>query len=133
MYAFTLEIPLPIEPAIDKLKEALATEKMGVVSEVNVQALMKAKLDQDIPPYRLIGICGPGYAHRVLQADADLGAMLPCGCAMYETNPGTTRIAIQDPDVVAGVTGNAAVKAAMAEARSALERIIGKLGGNLMR
>lgn len=124
MYAFTLELGLPIERAIERLREVLATEKMGIVSEVNVQALMKEKLGKDIGPYRLVGICGPGYAHRVIEADADLGAMLPCGCTVYERVPGTTRIAIQDPEVVAGVTDHAEAKTAMAEARLALQRVV---------
>lgn len=127
MYAMTVEIALPLDQAIEKLKEALAAEKMGVVSEVNVQAIMKAKLDHDIPPYRMLGICGAGYARRVLEADADLGAMLPCSCAAYEVAGGRTRIAVQDPDVVAGVTDKAAVKTAMTEAREALTRVVAAL------
>lgn len=129
MYAMTVEIALPIDQAIEKLKDALTEEKMGVVSEVNVQAIMKAKLDHDIPPYRMIGICGAGFARRVLEADADMGAMLPCSCAAYEVAGGKTRIAIQDPDVVAGVTDKAAIKTAMAEARTALERVVAALKG----
>lgn len=129
MYALTVEVALPVEQAIEKLKDVLADEKMGVVSEVNVQAIMKAKLDHDIPPYRMIGICGAGYARRVLEADADMGAMLPCSCAVYEVAAGKSRIAIQDPNVVAGVTDKVAIKAAMAEARAALERIIARLNG----
>lgn len=127
MYAMTAELALPLEQAIDRLKQGLANEKMGIVSEVNVQAIMKAKLDHDIRPYRMLGICGAGYARRVIEADADLGAMLPCGCAAYETESGNTRIAIQDPDVVAGVTDAGAVKAAMTEARAALERVLAAL------
>lgn len=129
MYAFSVEVALPVEQAIEKLKEVLAGEKMGVVSEVNVQAIMKAKLDHDIAPYRMIGICGAGYARRVLEADADMGAMLPCSCAVYEVAPGRSRIAIQDPDVVAGVTDKEAIKAAMAEARQALQRVVSAIQG----
>lgn len=128
MYAMTVELDLPIEPAIEKLKEALTAEKMGLVSEVNVQAIMKAKLDHDMPPYRMLGICGAGYAKRVLDADADMGAMLPCSCAAYEIASGKTRIAIQDPEVVAGVTDQAAIKTAMSEARVALGRVVATLG-----
>ncbi len=127
MYAMTVELPLSIDDTIEKLKTVLTTEKMGVVSEINVQAIMKAKLDHDIPPYRMIGICGAGFARRVLEADADLGAMLPCSCAVYEVAGGKTRVAIQDPDIVAGVTDKAAVKSTMAEARTALQRVMAAL------
>lgn len=129
MYAMTVETDLPVGQAIERLKEALAGEKMGVVSEVDVQAIMKARLDHDIAPYRMLGICGAGHARRVLEADADMGAMLPCSCAVYQTAGGRTRIAIQDPEVVAGVTGNAAIKATMAEARAALARVVDALRG----
>lgn len=124
MYAFTLDTALPLEQAIEKLKEILADEKMAVVAEINAQAIMKAKLDHDIPPYRVLGICGASYARRVLEADWDMGAMLPCSCAVYELPDGRTRIAIQDPNVVAGVTDNDAIKATMSEARAALERVV---------
>jgi uncharacterized protein (DUF302 family) len=124
MYAMTVEIALPIDQAIEKLKTALTAEKMGIVSEVNFQAIMKAKLDHDIPPYRMLGICGAGYARRVLEADSDMGAMLPCSCAAYEVAGGKTRIAIQDPNIVADVTDQPDIKAAMAEARTALERVV---------
>ncbi len=129
MYAMTVEIALPIDQAIEKLKEALTAEKMGIVSEVNVQAIMKAKLDHDIPPYRMLGICGAGYARRVLEADADMGAMLPCSCAAYEVAGGKTRIAIQDPNIVSGVTDKTAIHTAMAEARESLARVVAVLKG----
>lgn len=127
MYAMSTELALPLEQAIEKLKEVLVNEKLGVVSEVNVQAIMKAKLDHDIPPYRMLGVCGAGYARRVLEADSDMGAMLPCSCAVYEIADGKTRIAIQDPNVVAGMTDKEAIKAAMSEAREALQRVIAAL------
>ncbi len=127
MYAFTVELALPLEQSIEKLKEALTAEKMSVVSEINAQAIMKAKLDHDIPPYRVLGICGANFARRMLESDTDLGAMLPCGCAVYEIPGGKTRIAIQDPNVVAGVTDKESAKSAMAEARVVLQRVIAAL------
>ena len=80
MYAHTVELKLPIDQALDKLKTALAEARMGVISEVDVQAMMQAKLDHEILPYRLLGICAPGIARRVLDADRDAGALMPCGC-----------------------------------------------------
>ena len=129
MFALTAELAMPIDQAIDALKAALSTQKMGVVSEVDVQAIMKAKMDHTIPPYRMLGICGPGYARRVIESDPDLGALLPCGCAVYELPGGKTRIALQNPDTVAASTDKAAVLNAMSEARVALESIIHRLAG----
>ena len=127
MYAHTVELNLPIDQAIEKLKATLAEAKMGVVSEVDVQAIMKAKINHEIPPYRLLGICAPGIAKRVLDADRDAGALLPCGCCVYETAPGVTRIALQDPGVVAATAGHPDISAAMADAQSHLSEVLAKL------
>jgi uncharacterized protein (DUF302 family) len=127
MYAHTVELPLPIDQAIDKLKAALAEAKMGVVSEVDVQAIMKAKIGHEIPPYRLLGVCAPGIAKRVIEADRDAGALLPCGCCAYETAPGMTRIALQDPGTIASLAGNADITAAMSDAQSHLAGVLATL------
>lgn len=127
MYAFAVELDLAIDQAIEKLKAALATQKMGVVSEVDLQAIMKAKMNHDIAPYKILGICGPGYARRVIESDPDMGALLPCGCAVYESAPGKTRVALQNPNTVAAVTDKTAALEAMTEARVALEQVIGNL------
>lgn len=127
MYAHTVELALPIEQAIETLKAALAEAKMGVVSEVDVQAIMKAKINHDIPPYRLLGVCAPGIAKRVLEADRDAGALLPCGCCVYEAAPGVTRIALQDPAGIATLSGNADIAAIMGEAQGHLATVLAKL------
>ena len=129
MYAHTVELDLPIDQAIEKLKAVLTDAKMGVVSEVNVQAIMKAKLDHDMPPYRLLGICAAGIARRVLEADRDAGALLPCGCCAYEVAPGRTRFALQDPTGIATLSGNADIAAIMAEAQTHLAGVLATLRG----
>lgn len=127
MYAHSIELSLPIDQAIEKLKAALTEAKMGVVSEVDVQAIMKTKINHEIPPYRLLGVCSPGIAKAVIEADPDAGALLPCGCCVYETTPGNTRIALQDPGVIAKIADNAAITAAMDIAQSHLAGVIAKL------
>lgn len=127
MYAHIIELALPIDQAIEKLKAALTEAKMGVVSEVDVQAIMKAKIGHDIPPYRLLGVCAPGIAKAVLEADRDAGALLPCGCCVYETAPGNTRIALQDPGAIAKMADNAAITAAMTTAQGHLAGVIAQL------
>ena len=127
MYAHTVELPLPIDQAIEQFKAALAEAKMGVVSEVDVQAIMKAKINHEIPPYRLLGVCAPGIAKRVIEADRDAGALLPCGCCVYETATGVTRIVLQDPGTIAGLADNAGITAAMADAQSHLAGVLAKL------
>ncbi len=127
MYAHTIDLALPFDQAIEKLKAALTAAKMGVVSEVDVQAILKAKIDHDIPPYRLIGVCAPGVAKVVVEAAPDAGALLPCGCCVYETTPGNTRIALQDPGVIAKIADNAEITAAMTVAQGHLANVIASL------
>ena len=127
MYAHTVDIPLPIDQAIEKLKSALTAAKMGVVSEVDVQAILKAKINHDIPPYRLIGVCAPGVAKVVVESEPDAGSLLPCGCCVYETSPGNTRIALQDPGVIARIADNAAITEAMTVAQGHLANVISNL------
>jgi len=127
MYAHIVELAMPIDQAIEKLKAALAEAKMGVVSEVDVQAIMKAKINHEIAPYRLLGICAPGIAKAVIEADRDAGALLPCGCCVYETAPGMSRIAVQNPVLVATAANHPAISAAMETAQSHLASVLAKL------
>lgn len=127
MYAFTAEVALPFEQAIEKFRQALAEEKMGVVSEIDVQAVMKAKLNHDMPPYRILGACAPGLARRVIEAERDAGSLLPCGVAVMAVDAGTTRFAFQDPEIMSGVTDNATMQATALEAKAMLLRVRDRL------
>lgn len=127
MYAFTIEVPTPFDAAIEKFTAALAAEKMGIVSDINVQSLMKAKLGHDMPPYRILGACAPGLARRVIEADHDAGSMLPCGVAVMAVNAHTTRFAFQDPIFMANVTDNPTMKEVALEAKAMLERVRDRL------
>lgn len=127
MYAFTCEIPLPFEQAVEKFKQALAAEKMGVISEIDVQAVMKAKLGHEMPPYRILGACAPGLAKRVLESDRDAGSLLPCGVAAMAVDAATTRFAFQDPAVMSGVTDNVVMRGVAEEAKAMLLRVRDRL------
>jgi uncharacterized protein (DUF302 family) len=123
MYAFTCEVALPFDQAVEKFKQALAAEKMGVVSEIDVQTLMKAKLDHDMPPYRILGACAPGLAKRVIESEPDAGTLLPCGVAVMAVDANTTRFSFQDPEIMSNVTNNATMKAVALEAKAMLMRV----------
>ena len=129
--AFTIDLPPPWPLATDApraaLAAALAAEQMGIVSEVDVQATLKAQMGLDSPPHRLLGICGPKVAPALLSAEPDIGALLRCGCGMSEPLRGHTRIALQDPSVIAAASDNADVHAACAVATAALQRVRARL------
>jgi len=128
MYAFTCDVSLPFEQAVEKFKQALAAEKMGVVSEINVAQIMKAKLDHDMAPYAILGACAPGLAKRVIESDPNAGALLPCGVAAMALDANTTRFSFQDPETMAGVTSNTVMQEVAKEAKAMLLRVKDNLG-----
>ena len=126
-YALTIDLPQPLTIAIETLRAALAAEQMGIVSEVDLQASMKAQLGVDTPPQRLLGVCSPRVVHVLTRAEPDIAALLPCGCAVSEPVPGLTRIAMQDPRLIGAATSNPEVRAACEVARAALRRVADRL------
>ena len=128
-YAFTIELPQPLAAAVETLRAALMAEQMGIVSEVDVQATLKAKLGLDSHPQKLLGICSPKVAHALLTAEPDIGALLPCGGSASEATPGRTRIALQDPLVIAASSDNPDVRAACELAHASLGRVMDRLAG----
>ena len=92
-----------------------------------MQATLKAKLGLDSHPQKLLGICSPKVAHALLTAEPDIGALLPCGCGVSEATPGRTRIALQDPRVIAAASDNPDVRAACELASATLRRVMDRL------
>lgn len=128
-YAFSVELAQPLPQAIETLREALAAEQMGIVSEVDVQATLKAKLGMDSHPQKLLGVCSPKVAHALMSAEPDIAALLPCGCGAAEPTPGRTRIVLQDPRVIAALSSNTDVRAACELAHATLRRVADRLAG----
>lgn len=126
-YAFAVELPQALPQAIDTLRAALTAEQMGIVSEVDVQATLKAKLGLDSHPQKMLGICSPKIAHALMGAEPDIAALLPCGGGAAEPTPGRTRIVLQDPRVIAALSHNPEVRAACELARAALRRVVDRL------
>jgi len=127
MYAFTCDVALPFDAAVEKFKQELAAEKMGVVSEINVQHIMKAKLNADMPAYAILGACAPGLAKRVIDAEPNAGALLPCGVAAMALDADHTRFSFQDPETMAGITDNPVMHEVAKEAKAMLMRVRGRL------
>ena len=106
-YGLGITVGLDFEHAVERVKEALATEGFGILCEIDVAATMKKKLDVDFRPYVILGACNPPLAHRALTAERDIGLLLPCNVIVYaDDTPGHSVIAAIDPVVQLGVTGN---------------------------
>lgn len=126
-YAFHIDLPQALPAALDSLRTALQAEQMGVVSEVDVQATLKARLGLDTHPQKLLGVCSPKIAHALMGAEPDIAALLPCGCGLAERTPGRTRVSLQDPRVIGVMSDDPAVRAACEKARAALSRVAQRL------
>ncbi len=108
-YTLTTSLNQPIDDAIETLKSTLMTHKLGIVSEVNVQAIIKNKLDEDIAPYRILGACNPGMAKKIIGAVPEAGALLPCTIVAREED-GKTFFHFMAPEAVLGLEDNTAVQ-----------------------
>ncbi len=108
-YTFTAQIAQPIDAAIETLKSTLMNHKLGIVSDVDVQATIKNKLGEDIAPYRILGACNPGMAKKIIEAAPEAGALLPCTIVAREEN-GNTILHFMAPESVLGLESNETVQ-----------------------
>jgi uncharacterized protein (DUF302 family) len=126
-YCFAMDLPQPLPAALETLRAALSAEQMGIVSEVDVQAMLKTRPGADGHPQRLLGVCSPRIVQAMLAAEPDIAALLPCGCGLSEPTPGVTRVVLQDPRVIAAASGRPEVRAACELASAALRRVADRL------
>lgn len=92
----------PMDEVEARVRDALAKEGFGILSEIDVQATLKKKLDVDRPAYKILGACNPGFANEALKAAPDLGVLLPCNVCLYEEN-GTTVVSAMKPTAALGL------------------------------
>ena len=126
-YEFNTTLQSGFEEAIERVRAVLMEEHLGVVSEVNVQAIFKAKMDKDIPPYRIFGACNPKLASQILEVEPNAGTLLPCNFIMYETTPGNVVVSFMDPVTVLGLAQSDAAHEVGKVAKEKLLRVIDKL------
>ena len=128
---FEIKLDQPYEKAVELVTEALKKEGFGVLTEINVKATLKKKLDEDFRPYIILGACNPPLAHKALLAAPEVGMMLPCNVTVEANDVGGSIVHILDPKLMmtVGAFGdNAALKEVAEQAHEKLARVAQSLG-----
>ena len=126
-FGFGKEVTTDFDTAIDNVTAALADEGFGVLSDINVAATLKKKLDKDMPPYRILGACNPTLAHQAISAVPDIGLLLPCNVLVRQDEVGTVHVSFMDPAAVMGLVDNEDVLPLAAAVREKLDRVMSAL------
>ncbi len=119
---------MTVEEAVVRLRDRLAAEGFGVLTEIDIAATLEAKIGVVRPSYRLLGACRPQLASQALEVDPDVGLLLPCNIAIYKVaDDEATTVVAMDPEAMVEMTGNELLAPIAAEARERLERVIAGL------
>ena len=125
-YAFGKTVDADVKQAIERVTQALAKEGFGILSDVDVAGTLKKKLDLDVPPYRILGACNPQFAHRALDAEPEIGTLLPCN-VVVRAEGAKARVDIMDPLAVMKLTGKTEIAKIAKEVRGRLDRVLAAL------
>ena len=125
-YAYRANLSLSYEQAVQKVTEALKEQGFGVLTEIDVEATLKQKLDVDFRKYVILGACNPPLAYRALNTELEIGLLLPCNVIVYEEE-GESVVSILDPIAMLSVANNPGLDPIAHEARERLQRVVAAL------
>ena len=123
-YYFSKIIAISLEEALARVTEELKKEGFGVLTEIDMQATIKKKLDVEIRPYRILGACNPPFAYKALQAERNIGLLLPCNLVVQDAGEGKTEVAAINPIVAMSRVDNPALEPVAREVAARLQRVI---------
>jgi len=126
-YYFSKTINLPFDEAITRVTEELKKEGFGVLTEIDVKATLKKKLDVDFRNYRILGACNPPFAHQALLAEDKIGTMLPCNVIVQELAPGAVEVAAIDPIASMAAVDNPGLAEIGMQVRAKLQKVVESL------
>lgn len=126
-YYFSRKLNLGFEETIEKATDALKVEGFGVLTEIDVKATLKKKLDVDFRPYRILGACNPPFAYKALQAEDKIGTMLPCNVIVQQTGEGVVEVAAVDPIASMQAIENPGLAEVAQQVQAKLKKVIENL------
>lgn len=123
-YGFGKTVSLSFDAAVEKVTQELQKEGFGVLTDIDVAATLKKKLNLEMPPYRILGACNPPLAHRALEAEPSIGLLLPCNVVVRQDAAGKVHVEFMDPNAVLDLVNRAEVSRIAGEVRQRLERVM---------
>lgn len=126
-YAISRTVDIPFDQADRRIREALGGEGFGVLTEIDVRATLKKKIDVEVPRYSILGACIPRLAHQAILAEGDVGLLLPCNVIVRELDSAHTVVAALDPVLQLRLSGNASLDPLAAEVRERLSRAVARV------
>lgn len=126
-FGFGKIVKLDFETALQQVTEELAKEGFGILTVIDVQATLKAKLDVDMPAYRILGACNPKLAHQAITAVPDIGLLLPCNVLVREDEEGRVHVDFMDPGTVLGLVNDPRVDPLAGQVKDKLEAVLAAL------
>ncbi|MFD0256948.1 DUF302 domain-containing protein [Kitasatospora indigofera] len=125
-YGIPVTLDLPFAEAVERVRAALAEQGFGILTEIDVQATLRAKLDEEIEEYVILGACNPSLAHRAIEVDRRIGLLLPCNVVVRAAD-GHTVVEVMDPQLMVRVTEQPGLEAVADEAAGRLRAALGAL------
>ena len=126
-YGFYTTIPGPFDVAVQRVTDGLKKEGFGVLSDIDIQKAMKENLGKEMPAYRILGACNPPLAHKAIQAEPNVGLLLPCNVTVRDLGTGEVIVGFLNPDMMVGLTNNPAMQEVAQDASARLHRVCDSL------
>jgi uncharacterized protein (DUF302 family) len=128
-YGLRTMVPLAYDRAVERTREELAAEGFGVLTEIDVRAVMKKKLEVDFRPYVILGACNPPLAHQALSVEREIGLLLPCNVVVYAGDEeGTSVVAAMDPEAALELADNPEIVPLASEVKQRMRRVLERVG-----
>jgi len=127
-YGISISVDQPFDQVVPAVRAALTNQGFGILTEIDMAATMKAKLDVDIAPQIILGACNPTLAHRALQAEQSIGLLLPCNVVVRSAGQAQTTVEALDPTVMVAVTGNDRLQVIADDAAARLGAALASVG-----